>query len=484
MSAPRLTSSVDRRRFLEYAWWGVGSAMAMSLTAREHAEGGPTLLDATRSRSASPPAIPRRRASCCGPAWPPSRPTRARSARRRSRCGGGSPATTACDTSWPRARRRRRRSWRTRCTPRSNGLRAGADYFFQFDDRRRGEPGRPLPHRTRPRRVGPSVHVRGRHVPGPSRAATTRRIATWCATTSTSSSTSATTRTSTPSRHRTGPSPVGRFNEETVDLRTYRLRHTLHKLDPDLQAAHAAFPFVVVWDDHEVANDYSGLAPEGGSPSPEFTARRAAAYQAFYEHLPIRLARARDPRTKLRIYRRVTYGRLAEFTMLDDRQYRTDNPCGDGESLRCEAALERRLHDARPAAGAVGRGRVRRLPRPVEHRRPAAAARRARAPPLRGRALLERRVGRLPDGTPTAARRRRRRTRAQPGVLHRRLALDVRQRSQARLQGPDAHRRWPPSSSPRRSPPAATARRTARTTARWCPSTRTSSTTRATVAGT
>jgi alkaline phosphatase D len=132
--------------------------------------------------------------------------------------------------------------------------------------------------------------------------------------------------------------PVTGFEEEAVDLRTYRLRHTLHKLDPDLQAAHAAFPFVVVWDDHEVANDYSGLAPEFGSPSPEFTARRAAAYQAFYEHLPIRLRRAR-PEDTLRIYRRLDYGRLAEFTMFDDRQYRTDNPCGDGEALRCAAAL-------------------------------------------------------------------------------------------------------------------------------------------------
>jgi alkaline phosphatase D len=132
--------------------------------------------------------------------------------------------------------------------------------------------------------------------------------------------------------------PVTGFEEEAVDLRTYRLRHTLYKLDPDLQAAHAAFPFVVVWDDHEVANDYSGLAPEFDSPSPEFTARRAAAYQAFYEHLPIRLRRAR-PEDTLRIYRRLDYGRLAEFTMFDDRQYRTDNPCGDGEALRCEAAL-------------------------------------------------------------------------------------------------------------------------------------------------
>ncbi len=135
-----------------------------------------------------------------------------------------------------------------------------------------------------------------------------------------------------------GPKPEG-FDAETVDLRTYRLRHTLYKLDPDLQAVHAKFPFAVIWDDHEVQNDYSGLAPEGGSPSPEFTARRAAAYQAYYEHMPIRLRVALHPRPGLRIYRRLTYGKLAEFTMLDDRQYRTDNPCGDGESVRCAEAI-------------------------------------------------------------------------------------------------------------------------------------------------
>ena len=137
-----------------------------------------------------------------------------------------------------------------------------------------------------------------------------------------------------------GIAPPDGFERETVDLLTYRLRHTLYKLDPDLQAAHAKFPFAVIWDDHEVANDYSGLAPEGGSPSPEFSARRAAAYQAYYEHMPIRHSVAHKPRPGLRIYRRLRYGKLVEFTMLDDRQYRTDNPCGDGESLRCAAALE------------------------------------------------------------------------------------------------------------------------------------------------
>src|ERR687891_287816 len=110
---------------------------------------------------------------------------------------------------------------------------------------------------------------------------------------------------------RAEPSPKG-FEEECLDLRTYRLRHTLYKLDPDLQAVHAKFPFVVVWDDHEVQNDYSGIAPEFGTPSPEFVARRAAAYQAYYEHMPIRAAFARRPVPGLRIYRRLQYGKLVE----------------------------------------------------------------------------------------------------------------------------------------------------------------------------
>jgi alkaline phosphatase D len=134
------------------------------------------------------------------------------------------------------------------------------------------------------------------------------------------------------------PAPAG-FEAACQDLRTYRLRHTLHKLDADLQAAHAEFPFAVIWDDHEVANDYSGDAPEYDVPSPVFAARRAAAYQAYYEHMPIRARVARFPTPELRIYRGLRYGRLAEFSLLDDRQYRDDNPCGDGEQLRCPQAL-------------------------------------------------------------------------------------------------------------------------------------------------
>jgi alkaline phosphatase D len=136
---------------------------------------------------------------------------------------------------------------------------------------------------------------------------------------------------------RVDPLPIG-YQEETIDLRTYRLRHALHKLDPDLQAVHARFPFAAIWDDHEVQNDYSGLAPEGAEPSPEFAARRAAAYQAYYEHMPVRSSASSLP-GELQIYRALSYGRLFQLNLLDDRQYRSDNPCGDGEQLRCDAAL-------------------------------------------------------------------------------------------------------------------------------------------------
>ena len=130
-----------------------------------------------------------------------------------------------------------------------------------------------------------------------------------------------------------------RLREETVDLRTYRLRHTLYKLDPDLQAAHAKFPFAVIWDDHEVANDYSGLAPEYGRR--RRNSRRGARPPTRPTTSTCRSA-PRCPASRvpgLQIYRQFRFGRLAEFTMLDDRQYRTDNPCGDGEALRCDEAL-------------------------------------------------------------------------------------------------------------------------------------------------
>ncbi|MEO7887657.1 MAG: alkaline phosphatase D family protein [Polaromonas sp.] len=119
-----------------------------------------------------------------------------------------------------------------------------------------------------------------------------------------------------------------------VTLDDYRQRYALHKSDADLQAMHAACPWVVTWDDHEVQNDYAGAAPgNSGPPVPDFSARRAAAYQAFYEHMPVRasvLTRAvagLASGAEMRIYQRVPYGQLASLYMLDARQYKDAQAC-------------------------------------------------------------------------------------------------------------------------------------------------------------
>jgi alkaline phosphatase D len=120
-----------------------------------------------------------------------------------------------------------------------------------------------------------------------------------------------------PRRHAT-PAPV--------DLAGYRLRHAQYRTDPDLQAAHAALPFVLVWDDHEVDNDYAGDQSERWDPPAAFRRRRAAAYRADWEHLPLRRgSRPRGPAA--RRYRRLRFGDLAELAVLDTRQYRHDQPC-------------------------------------------------------------------------------------------------------------------------------------------------------------
>jgi alkaline phosphatase D len=105
---------------------------------------------------------------------------------------------------------------------------------------------------------------------------------------------------------------------ESFTLEHYRARYAQYKSDPDLQAAHLAAPWIVTWDDHEVANDYAGERDE--RLAADFPARRAAAYQAFYEHMPLRL-----PQT--RMYQRYDWGQLARFHVLDDRQYRSFEAC-------------------------------------------------------------------------------------------------------------------------------------------------------------
>ena len=112
---------------------------------------------------------------------------------------------------------------------------------------------------------------------------------------------------------------------EIFTLDDYRIRHGQYKTDLDLQAAHAAHPWLVTWDDHEVENNYADEEADPDVPPEEFAVRRAAAYQAYWEHMP--LSRARKPRgPDMPLYRRFRWGSLATFSALDTRQYRSDQP--------------------------------------------------------------------------------------------------------------------------------------------------------------
>jgi alkaline phosphatase D len=113
---------------------------------------------------------------------------------------------------------------------------------------------------------------------------------------------------------------------EPVTLDDYRARFALYKSDPDLQAAHACCPWLVVWDDHELENDYADDRSENDDQPAWFLERRAAAYQAYYEHMPLR--RGMVPfGPHMRIHTDVRIGALASVFMLDDRQYRSYQPC-------------------------------------------------------------------------------------------------------------------------------------------------------------
>ena len=121
-----------------------------------------------------------------------------------------------------------------------------------------------------------------------------------------------------------------------LEIRTvedYRTRYSQYKLDPALQAAHAMCPWLVTWDDHEVDNNYAGEVGENEMESAEqMRARRAAGYQAWWEHQPVRVPRARSW-ADLTIRRSTDWGALARFWMLDTRQYRDDQACGDGTKV-------------------------------------------------------------------------------------------------------------------------------------------------------
>ncbi len=146
-----------------------------------------------------------------------------------------------------------------------------------------------------------------------------------------------------------GPAVAGRVRQhlgsEIKSLSQYRNRYALYRSDPALQAMHAAAPWCVTWDDHEVDNNYANSISEESNVKPiDLLRRRANAYQAYYEHMPLRRAQAPSG-PRLQLYRRIQWGSLSRFFILDTRQYRTDQPCGDGlkppcpESLRPDATL-------------------------------------------------------------------------------------------------------------------------------------------------
>jgi alkaline phosphatase D len=132
-----------------------------------------------------------------------------------------------------------------------------------------------------------------------------------------------------PDRQHTTPDTPGL--DQLLTLSDYRDRHALYKLDPALQAAHRNFPWVLTWDDHETENNYTGLVDEVDDTGAmhqtpaQFSVERAHAYQAYFEHMPIR-APYHLGSPDFRIYRRLRFGRMAEFSVLDTRQYRTDQP--------------------------------------------------------------------------------------------------------------------------------------------------------------
>lgn len=127
---------------------------------------------------------------------------------------------------------------------------------------------------------------------------------------------------------------------ETHTLDEYRRRYALYKSDPDLAAAHAACPWFLTWDDHEVENDYANDISVNDDDPAWFMARRAAAYQAYYEHQPLPHF-MRPFGGRMRIHTGAAWGDLATLVMMDGRQYRSPHACphpGRRGAARVDAA--------------------------------------------------------------------------------------------------------------------------------------------------
>ena len=151
-----------------------------------------------------------------------------------------------------------------------------------------------------------------------------------------------------------GPITRTHHGTETLTLDDYRARYAQYRTDPDLAAAHAAHPFITSYDDHEVENNWAALVSQrdGGARFPErtppevFALRAAAAFQAWYEHMPVRPT-VRPSGTEIIAYRHLRFGRRLDLRVLDTRRFRDDQPCGDGVVAPCPGV-------ARPDAQILG----------------------------------------------------------------------------------------------------------------------------------
>ncbi|MEP3225627.1 MAG: alkaline phosphatase D family protein [Parasphingorhabdus sp.] len=133
-----------------------------------------------------------------------------------------------------------------------------------------------------------------------------------------------------------GPHEVVRqhVGDEIYTLDDYRRRYAQYKMDVDLQAAHAAAPWFLTWDDHEIDNNWVSAADQDDTPQAVFNLRRQMAMQAYYEHMPLRPS-ALPVGPAMQLYRQAQYGNLLDLNLLDTRQYRTDQPCNDKWGVPC-----------------------------------------------------------------------------------------------------------------------------------------------------
>ena len=139
---------------------------------------------------------------------------------------------------------------------------------------------------------------------------------------------------------------------EPTTVEDYRNRYALHRLDPQLADAHAAVPWIVTFDDHEVVNDYAGDDGAEAGAGPDFAERRRAAYQAWYEHLPLRIPPpAADG--SLEVHRASSFGDLARLFVLETRQHADPPPCRDTSTFDVGPGCAERDDPERTALGSA-----------------------------------------------------------------------------------------------------------------------------------